>query len=173
MTYGTPTDHLFTAADIVNGWAEEDIANVIYGYGEERYARRIAKAIVAARTQKPFANAAELAQTVSSAVPAVYRRGRTNPATKTFQALRIAVNDEFAVLEQFIGAAWTVLAPGGRLAIISFHSLEDRIVKHCFRAFTHDQSGLLVTKKPITPTLEELQQNPRSRSAKLRVIQKI
>lgn len=173
MTYGGADDHLFTAADIVNGWVEEDIANVIYGYGEERYARRIAKAIVEARTSKEFTHAAELASCIAGAVPAVYRYGKTNPATKTFQALRIAVNDEFAVLEQFIAAAWAVLSPGGRLAIISFHSLEDRIVKHSFRTLTHDQQGVLVTKKPITPTTEEVQQNPRARSAKLRVIQKI
>lgn len=173
MTYGAPEDYLFTASDIVNGWTEEDIANVIYGYGEERYARRIAKAIVVARAQKPIMSAAELATIIASAVPVGYRRGRTNPATKTFQALRIAVNNEFAVLEQFIVSAFTALAPGGRLAIISFHSLEDRIVKHSFRTLTHDQSGVLVTKKPITPTFEEVQQNPRSRSAKLRVIQKM
>jgi len=173
MTYGAPEDHLFTAYDIVNGWAEEDIANVIFGYGEERYSRRIAKAIVAQREGAPIATAVELAEIVSQAVPAMYRRGRTNPATKTFQALRIAVNDEFLVLEQFIAQAWAALVPGGRLAIISFHSLEDRIVKHSFRSLTQDQQGVLVTKKPIIPTQEEVINNPRARSAKLRVIEKI
>jgi 16S rRNA (cytosine1402-N4)-methyltransferase len=173
MTYGAPSDHLFTATDIVNGWAEADIANVIYGYGEERYARRIAKAIVEARAKNTITNAAQLAEIVSRAVPSTKHRGKTNPATKTFQALRIAVNDEFKVLEEFIAAAWSSLASKGRLAIISFHSLEDRIVKHSFRSFTHDQQGVLVAKKPITPTREEIIHNPRSRSAKLRVIEKI
>ena len=172
MTYGSPEDHLFTAYDVVNGWDEADIANVIYGYGEERYARRIARAIVESRAKAPVATAVDLAEIVSRAVPAVYRRGKTNPATKTFQALRIAVNDEFSVLEKFIASAWSALAPGGRLAIISFHSLEDRIVKHSFRSLAQDQSGSLVTKKPILPTKEEVINNPRARSAKLRVIEK-
>lgn len=173
MTYGAPEDHLFTASDIVNGWDEEDIANVIYGYGEERYARRIAKAIVLARKETAIANAVQLAEIVSQAVPAMYRRGKINPATKTFQALRIAVNDEFLVLEQFIARAWSALASGGRLAIITFHSLEDRIVKHSFRSLAQDQQGILVTKKPLLPTTEEIITNPRARSAKLRVIEKI
>jgi len=173
MTYGAPADHLFTAHDIVNGWAEEDIANVIYGYGEERYARRIARGIVESRAINTITTAVQLAEVVSAAVPAVYRRGRTHPATKTFQALRIAVNDEFKVLEALIAQAWSALAPGGRLAIISFHSLEDRIVKHSFRSLLHDQQGILVTKKPIVPTREEVISNPRARSAKLRVIEKI
>ncbi len=172
MTYGAPEDHLFTAYDIVNGWDEEDIANVIYGYGEERYSRRIAKAIVEKRKVAPIATAVELANVISDAVPAGYKRGKTNPATKTFQALRIAVNDEFSVLEKFIASAFTVLSPGGRLAIITFHSLEDRIVKHSFRSLAQDQQGILLTKKPISPTREEVINNPRARSAKLRVIEK-
>jgi 16S rRNA (cytosine1402-N4)-methyltransferase len=102
-----------------------------------------------------------------------YRHGRIHPATKSFQGLRIAVNDEFAVLENFIASAWQILKPGGRLAIISFHSLEDRIVKHSFRTYTHDEQGVLITKKPMTASAEELKQNPRSRSAKLRIIQKL
>lgn len=172
MTYGAPEDHLFTAFDIVNGWGEEDIANVIYGYGEERYSRRIAKAIVEKRKISPIANAVELAKVVYDAVPSGYQNGKTNPATKTFQALRIAVNDEFSVLEKFIAHAFTVLSPGGRLAIITFHSLEDRIVKHSFRSLAHDQQGILLTKKPIIPTRDEVINNPRARSAKLRVIEK-
>lgn len=173
MTYGAPKDHLFTASDIVNGWAEEDIANVIFGYGEERYSRRIAKAIVQMRRTTPIETAVQLATIIADAVPAAYKRGKTNPATKTFQALRIAVNDEFKVLEQFIASAFTVLTPGGRLAIISFHSLEDRIVKHSFRSFSQNQQGILVTKKPVIPSREEVINNPRARSAKLRVIEKI
>lgn len=173
MTYGKPEDYSFVASDIVNGWDEEDIANVLYGYGEERYSRRIAKAIVATRLIRPIDTAKTLAEVIASAVPASYRHGRINPATKSFQALRIAVNDEFAVLESFLEQSWQLLNHGGRLAVITFHSLEDRIVKLSFRSFTHDHTGVLVTKKPITPSHEERVKNPRSRSAKLRIIQKI
>ncbi|MCU0678214.1 MAG: 16S rRNA (cytosine(1402)-N(4))-methyltransferase RsmH [Candidatus Pacebacteria bacterium] len=173
MTYGRPEDYAFTAKDIVNDWAEEDIANVIYGYGEEHYSRRIAKAIVEYRAHTPIETAAELARIISDAVPAGYRRGKINPATKSFQGLRIAVNDEFSVLETFIATAFTKLKPDGRLAIISFHSLEDRIVKLAFKAYTHDQKGVLVTKKPIVASEAELKANPRARSAKLRIIQKL
>jgi 16S rRNA (cytosine1402-N4)-methyltransferase len=172
MTYGDAKEYAFTAKDIVNDWAEQDIANVLYGYGEEHYSRRIATAIVAARQQKTIETADELAHIISEAVPAAYRRGRIHPATKSFQGLRIAVNDEFSVLETFINDAFSLLKPNGRLAIITFHSLEDRIVKLAFKAYTHDQQGVLVSKKPIVPTREELARNPRARSAKLRIIQK-
>jgi 16S rRNA (cytosine1402-N4)-methyltransferase len=173
MTYGLPSDYLFTAGDIVNGWNEEDIANVLYGYGEERYSRVIAKAIVEYRKKNTIKTAAELAEIIFTSVPVSYRHGRIHPATKSFQGLRIAVNDEFKVLEQFIAQAWQKLATGGRLAIISFHSLEDRIVKHSFRTYIQDNAGVLITKKPIVASGEELQSNPRARSAKLRIIQKI
>ena len=173
MTYGRPENYLFIASDIVNGWQEKDIANVLYGYGEERYSRRIAKAIVEARTKEKITTAKALADIIAEAVPSFYRHGKTNPATKSFQALRIAVNDEFTVLESFLNQAWQALASGGRLAVITFHSLEDRIVKHTFRSYTHDQSGVLVNKKPITPTSEELKNNPKARSSKLRIIQKL
>ncbi len=173
MTYGDPERYPFTAYDVVNGWAEEDIANVIYGYGEERYARKIARAIVAARESAPIETAKELADLILTTVPGGYRHGRTHPATKTFQALRIVVNDELNVLSSFIETAFLRLAPHGRLAIITFHSLEDRIVKYAFRNYAHDQIGHLVTKKPIVPTPEELARNPRARSAKLRIIEKL
>jgi 16S rRNA (cytosine1402-N4)-methyltransferase len=173
MTYGDPATYAFTASDIVNDWNESDIANVIYGYGEEHYSRRIAAAIVAARKKKRIETAKELASIIEQAVPAGYRNGRTHAATKSFQALRIAVNDEFTALETFLASAITHLAPGGRLAIITFHSLEDRIVKHTFKEYVRTGLGVLLTKKPIIPTREELQQNPRARSAKLRIIQKI
>ncbi len=172
MTYGDASEYAFTAKDIVNDWAEADIANVLYGYGEEHYSRRIAKAIVDYRVNQPIETGAVLAQIIADAVPSAYRHGRIHPATKSFQGLRIAVNDEFSVLETFITDSFTKLKPGGRLAIISFHSLEDRIVKLAFKAFTHDQKGVLVTKKPITPSSEEIKNNPRARSAKLRIIQK-
>jgi 16S rRNA (cytosine1402-N4)-methyltransferase len=173
MTYGDPATYAFTANDIVNDWNESDIANVIYGYGEEHYSRRIAAAIVAARKTGRIKTAKELASIIERAVPAGYRNGRTHAATKSFQALRIAVNDEFTALEMFLASAITHLAPGGRLAIITFHSLEDRIVKHTFKEYVRTGLGVLLTKKPIIPTREELQQNPRARSAKLRIIKKI
>jgi len=173
MTYGNPADYAFTAADIVNDWAAEDIANVLYGYGEERYSRRIAAAIVSARQQAPITSGTALAEIISQAVPAAYRRGRIHPATKSFQGLRIAVNDELTVLDTFISDSFQHLTVGGRLAIISFHSIEDRIVKQRFRALADEGLAMRVTKKPITASAEELQQNPRSRSAKLRILQKI
>jgi len=170
MTYGDPRDYAFTAADIVNDWAEEDIANVIYAYGEERQSRRIARAIVEARAKTRITTGKQLSDIITAAIG---KHGKTNPATKAFQGLRIAVNDEFEVLEAFIAAAFARLKPGGRLAIISFHSLEDRIVKLAFRAYTHDQRGVLVSKKPIVASEAELRANPRARSAKLRVIEKV
>lgn len=168
MTYGDPNRHSFTAADIVNEWPEEDIRNVLKGYGEERFARRIAGGIVQAREEAPISTAQQLAEIVSASAPAFYRNGKTHPATKTFQALRIAVNDELEALEVFIKAAVQHLAPGGRLSIITFHSIEDRIVKHLFRQYKDEGRGSLATKKPIRASDAELKQNPRARSAQLR-----
>ncbi|MBY0310091.1 16S rRNA (cytosine(1402)-N(4))-methyltransferase RsmH [Patescibacteria group bacterium] len=173
MTFGDPAGYLFTAHDVINEWSEEQIAMVIYGYGEERYSRQIAKAVVAARQTSAINTTLELVDIIRSAVPAAYRRGRINPATKTFQALRMVVNDELTVLEAFIQAAVDLLAPEGRLAIITFHSIEDRIVKHTFRSLVSEGVVELVTKRPIVPTAEEVKRNPRSRSAKLRIITKL
>lgn len=172
MTYGDPKAYTFTAHDIVNEWDEENIADIIYGYGEERQSRKIARAIVAARAVSPIKTARELAQVIESVMPPFYKRAKINPATKTFQALRIAVNDELGVLESFISQASTLLAPQGRLAIISFHSLEDRIVKLRFKDLVATGEFSLVVKKPITPSDEELLANPRARSAKLRILEK-
>ncbi len=169
MTYGEPTAYPFTAYDIVNDWAESDIANVIYGYGEEPLARRIARAIVEVRAQGPITSAAQLADLIARVYPKRHLH-RINPATKTFQALRIAVNDELSVLEQFITDSVAALAPSGVLAIITFHSLEDRQVKLAFRELAATGMYTILTKKPITPSLEELRMNPRARSAKLRAI---
>lgn len=166
-------DDEFDASDIVNSWDEEDIANVLYGYGEERFARRIAREIVEAREGGEIKTTGRLVEIVMNAVPAFYRRGRINPATKTFQALRIAVNNELGSVQEVLPKAMAFLKKGGRLAVITFHSLEDRIVKNFFRQSDHDGIGTLVSKKPITPSEEELKENPRARSAKLRIIEKI
>ncbi len=161
------------ASDIVNQVGEKDLADLIYNYGEERYSRRIARAIVQARKAKPIETTGELAEIIVSAVPAPARRNRrgVHPATRTFQALRIAVNDELANLEKLLEQLPRHLAPGGRAAIISFHSLEDRRVKHAFNNLAGTDQATVLTKKPITPSEEERQRNPRSRSAKLRCIE--
>lgn len=170
MTYAK--NGTLTATKIVNEWEESSIADVLYGWGEERYARRIAKMIVERRTLKPFESSKELAEAIKQAVPAGYRYGRIHPATRTFQALRIAVNDELGALEIALRSAWEHLSPGGRIAIITFHSIEDRIVKRAFAKWEKEGTGTRVTKKPIMPSENELQENPRARSAKLRVIEK-
>ncbi|MBF2025692.1 MAG: 16S rRNA (cytosine(1402)-N(4))-methyltransferase RsmH [Oscillatoriales cyanobacterium C42_A2020_001] len=155
-----------TAADIVNTWEEVKLANLIYTYGEERLSRQIARRIV---EKRPLVTTTELAETIFYSVPKSYRYGRIHPATRTFQALRIAVNRELEVLETLLQHVSGWLKPGGRLAIISFHSLEDRIVKHRLK-----ESELLkvITKKPIEATAEEVQKNVRARSAKLRIAEK-
>ncbi|MFT5281051.1 MAG: 16S rRNA (cytosine1402-N4)-methyltransferase [Flavobacteriaceae bacterium] len=173
MTLGNPEDYSFTAQDIVNEWKEEDIANVIYGYGDEKFSRRIAKAIVEKRAEKPFETTFELAQCIFQAVPSWYRARKTHPATKSFQALRIAVNDEEDVLRDALRESFNSVPGGGRIAVISFHSGEDRIVKNYFRDLKQNKEALFITKKPIVPTIEETKSNPASRSAKLRIIQKI
>ena len=155
-----------TAAQIVNGWRERELADMIYEYGEERFSRQIAAAIIAARRHEKIITTAQLVEIIGAAVPKSYEHGRIHPATRTFQALRIAVNDELGVLKEAIAAAHEVLKPGGRLAIISFHSLEDRICKQSFKGSDQWEP---VTKKPVIPSEQEISENPRSRSAKLRV----
>lgn len=172
MTLGDPEDYPFTARDIVNEWDEHVLADIIFGYGEERFARRIAKKIVEARIETPIETSKQLSDLIVSAYPAVARHGRTHVATKTFQALRIAVNEELTAIEDLIEQGITLLAPQGRLAIITFHSIEDRVVKHAFKAAKEADRGIVVTKKPITPSSEELETNPRARSAKLRIFEK-
>ncbi len=162
----------FTAADVVNNWSEESIANVLYAYGEERYARRIAKVIVERRAIAPIMTTHTLVDVIRQAVPAAYRHGRLHPATRSFQALRIVVNDELGELKKALVAAVAALAPGGRLAVITFHSLEDRIVKQTFRDMAHEDVVSLITKKPVVASPEELSINPRARSAKLRTVEK-
>jgi 16S rRNA (cytosine1402-N4)-methyltransferase len=164
-----------TAADIVNGLDETSLADMIYRWGEERYSRRIARAIVSARRRQALTTTRHLASVIESAVPGPYRRSRIHCATRTFQALRIAVNQELDDLQTSLRDAADVLAPGARLCIISFHSLEDRIVKQTFKALSSDDGRDLeiLTKRPQIPSEEERSRNPRSRSAKMRVIQRV
>lgn len=162
-----------TAAELLTRINERDLADLIFTYGEERYARRIARAVVSYRPAA-LASTAAFADCIRGAVPAAYRHGRLHPATRTFQAVRIAVNDELARVERVIPAAINALAPGGRLAMISFHSLEDRIVKHRFRAAAAENPDLeLVTKRPVMPSDGEIARNPAARSARLRVIARV
>lgn len=176
MSYGAKPASGFTAAEIVNTWSEKVLADVLFGYGEERYARRIAKAIALRRKIQKIETTIELVEIIRDAVPGAYRHGRLNPATKSFQALRIAVNDELTSIEKGVRAAWHALNPGGRIAVISFHSTEDRVVKKLFAQFVKGdakKTGKLILKKPLTPTKAEIINNPPSRSAKLRVIEKL
>ena len=174
MTYADSTQaNTLTAGTIVNSWAEESIAAVIYGWGEERYSRQIARGIVEARERKPIQSSHELAEIIKNSVPPMYRRGRIHPATKTFQAIRIAANDEMGALKQGLRGVWNALKPNGRLAMISFHSVEDREVKRFMLERAQADEGERITKSPIRPSREEVLENPRSRSAKLRVIRKL
>lgn len=162
-----------TALDIINAENQETLEEIIRSYGEERYAWKIARAIVQAREIRPILTTDDLVAVIVEAVPFVYRRGRIHPATRTFQALRIAVNDELGVLTTFLQQAPECLAVGGRIAVITFHSLEDRIVKHSFREHSTNGTSIVLTKKPLLPSEAEVASNPRSRSAKLRVEERI
>lgn len=166
-------DAKFTAETIVNEWSTDQITTIIKGYGEERYARRIAKGIVEAREKSPIKTTFELVEIIKESTPNIYHRGRIHPATRTFQALRIAVNDEIEALREGLEKGFEKLNSGGRMAVISFHSIEDRIVKRFYIQKKQEDRGIIITKKPITSTSEEISENPRSRSAKLRIIEKI
>lgn len=183
MRYGAEPRSGFTAAEVLNSWSEKAIADALFGYGEERYARRIAKAVAARRALAPFCTTLELVELVKDSVPAAYRRGKIHPATRTFQALRMAVNDELGAIEQGVRGAWEILAPGGRIAVITFHSVEDRAVKRLLRGlggrllFNPDAKGSGPRPgrrgKPFfVPSREEVAKNPAARSAKLRAIEK-
>lgn len=161
------------AEDIVNTWGEDTLITILKGFGEERYAKSIARAIVVYREKKRIQTTFELVDIIKGAVPASYRHGKIHPATKTFQAIRIAVNNELVELETVISDAISLLKPHGRLLIITFHSLEDRIVKHQFKQLQEEAIGRIITKKPIIPTTNEVQANPRARSAKLRIFQRV
>lgn len=171
MSFGE--NPVFSAYDVVNHWVEENIRTIISAYGEEKYSSRIAKAIIESRKKNPIKTSRELADIIVEAVPARYRHLKIHPATKTFQALRIVVNDELRSLENGLHGAYEILKNGGRIAVISFHSLEDRIVKKFFKKLNSEEKAEILTKKPIRAGEEELAQNPRARSAKLRAISKI
>ncbi len=168
-----PTEEDLTARDIVNTWEEKTLADIIYGFGEEKYSRKIAKAIVEARKEKSIETTFDLVKIIDEAVGKSYRGLKIHPATRTFQALRIATNSELMSLETAIEKGFKLLSVGGRMAIISFHSLEDRIVKQSFVKLKNEGYAKLINKKPIVPQSEELINNPKARSAKLRVIEKI
>jgi len=161
-----------TAADLVNSLKEEELARIIEEFGEDRLARRIAKAIIRKRCEQKILTTDQLAQAVLSALPGSYSRGRIHPATRTFQALRIVVNKELEVLKEALMNWFEVLNPQGRMCVISFHSLEDRIVKNTFKDFAIQGQGEILTKKPLEPTDAECNVNARSRSAKLRAIER-
>jgi len=173
MTYDSHPDALaLTARTIVNEWGEESIADILFGWGEEKFSRRIARAIVARRKEKPIEIASDLAHIVEKAVPHYRMRGKIHPATKTFQALRIAVNDEMGALSEGLEAAKEFATSGARIATVTFHSIEDRLVKRTFQEWSREGWGTLAVKKPIKPSREEIKENPRARSAKLRIIRK-
>ena len=168
-----PQSDDLTAYEIVNNWEEETLANIIYGFGEERFSRKIAKGIIEARKEKEIKTTFDLNEIIEKAVGRFYKGKKIHPSTKTFQALRIATNSELSNLEQVIQKGFSRLNVGGRIAIISFHSLEDRIVKRAFIDLKQKEKGRIITKKPIVPNEEEIKLNSRSRSAKLRLIEKI
>ena len=180
-------DRPFSAYDVVNGYDEDELDRVIFTYGEERWARRIAQFIVKEREAKPIETTGELVDIIKKAVPKGARKDGPHPAKRTFQAIRIELNRELTVIDEVIDTMIDVLKPGGRLCIITFHSLEDRIVKSRFRTAENPcicprefpvcvcgrkSKGHVVTRKPILPSETEMEENPRARSAKLRVFEK-
>lgn len=167
MRYG---DGEMTAAEVINSFNEKDLADIFWKYGEERFSRQIAKKITEERKKKRILTTFELVEIVKKAVPKFYERGRLHPATRVFQALRIYVNRELENLETLLKNLDKIIKNKGRVAIISFHSLEDRLVKNYFRQMAKEGLVEILTKKPITPTEEEIRNNPRSRSAKMRAV---
>ena len=181
-------DAELTAWQVVNEYSEADLKRILYNYGEEQFAPRIVSAISKARAIKPVETTGELSDIIKSAIPAKAREGGHHPAKKSFQAIRIEVNQELAIIEPTLRALCDLLAPGGRLAVLTFHSLEDRIVKQTFASLAQGctcppsfpvcvcgkkPQGKVLTRKPMLPSEEELNENPRSRSAKLRVFEKL
>jgi len=158
-----------TAADLVATLDEKELARILFEYAQERFSRQIARKIVSVRAVEPMKTTGQLARVIKSVVPPRYEHGsRIDPSTRTFQALRMAVNDELGVLEAFLDTLPEIMNPGGRVVVISFHSGEDRLVKHAFRGFENEGFAEVLTKKPLEPSETEIARNPRSRSAKLR-----
>jgi 16S rRNA (cytosine1402-N4)-methyltransferase len=164
-----------SAYDLVNNLNEEEISALLWNFGQERWHNRIARLLVEERQKHPISTTRELADIVVRAIPARYRgrHYRIHPATRTFQAVRIAVNRELETLENAIQKAVEALGPGGRICVISFHSLEDRAVKHTFKRLANEGALDIITPKPLTPSHAEAEVNPRSRSSKMRVARKM
>jgi len=162
-----------TAADLLNGLSFQELESTLREFGEERWAKRIAKTILREREEKPIGTTQELRKIVHRAIPGRFHSRKIDPATRTFQAFRIRVNEELENLRRILETGWTFLKRGGRICVISFHSLEDRMVKETFRRLDTDGVMRGITKKPITPSEEEKQRNPRSRSAKLRCAERV
>lgn len=162
-----------TAADLVNHLSPERLEETLSHYGQERWAKRIARAIAQEREREPIGTTQTLRKIVHRAIPRRFHSRRIDPATRTFQALRIRVNDELGNLESILKVGWKILKKGGRMCVISFHSLEDRLVKETFRTLEKQGEMLVLTKKPVMPSEEEQKRNPRSRSAKLRCAERI
>jgi 16S rRNA (cytosine1402-N4)-methyltransferase len=174
MTFSkNPNKNQVTAYDVVNDWGEETLADIIYGFGEETFSRRISRAIVEARKSKAIETTFELRDIIVKSLPKFLSFKKIHPATKTFQAIRIAVNNELERIKIATQKAFEILKPQGRIAVISFHSLEDRIIKNFFKEKVLSGEANFINKKPIVPSDDEIRDNPKSRSAKLRIIQKI
>lgn len=161
-----------SAQDLVNTLTEQELSRVLKDFGQERWANKIARHIVEYRAENDFTTTRQLAEVVANAIPKRFHEKRIHPATRSFQAIRIAVNEELDSLQQALEKGVLILNSGARMAVISFHSLEDRIVKHAFRRFAKEELGEVITKRPLLPSEEEKQANARSRSAKLRVFER-
>lgn len=174
MTFdSSPKKETLTAYEIVNSWSKDDLTRILREYGEERYARRIAATIVVERKINTIGTTTDLLRILEKSIPKRFQGGRLHFATKTFQALRIATNDEIEALKETLEKSSLLIAPSGRIAVISFHSIEDRVVKRFFKEKEKNGGFIVITKKPIIPSKVEIQENSRSRSAKLRIIEKM
>lgn len=175
MTFAEePKPEEVTALDVVNSWSEETLTLIISSYGEEKFARRIAKAIVEKREAHPITSTTELSEVIEQAIPyGARKKQKIHPATRTFQGIRMAVNDEVGALNDALPKAFEALNANGRMAVISFHSIEDRIVKRYFQEKAKEGVAKIITKRPLVATDEETKENPRARSAKLRILEKI
>ena len=171
MTYGNPAESV-TAAELVNSLREDELADLLFTYGEERFSRGIAREIVASRKKRKLETTNDLVACVLKGTPEWYHHRKIHPATKTFQALRIATNDELGALREALNETMARLSECGRIAVITFHSIEDRVVKSAFKDAAYTGAGTVLTRKPVVAGVAELHENPRARSAKLRIFEK-